>query len=824
MRAKNLVVPSMTSRAKDRKIITHRSFVEHLKSSISRRSSRAKAKAAKELFRVRVSPRVFTLCWLGIILAHGLCAAYFIAASYLYTYIMPLSLSSNLRRYALRLPVSSYTWVAYAHGAIAAPHVFLMLRMPVYSAYYRRLVFESNTASRISSTKVSSKLRSRFLYTSKYFGGLNQKVFYWRKWLFGHTGLFGLGGPHFRTIFLCQEAVEIVLQTTQAYRMSCWLPRMWLNRLYVTLLICNCWSTTLIQRFTENNPPLERLLVFSAGLLMDLVAMIGVPVFLALPYFSMYAPERSSFAAHYWYDDEWLINMVNECQVIMVTSNRYLTSSVLWKDSETMLPHIRRALQIHRRTLFLTRSMSAAKMNINREGTITITPANPTAAVIFAHGLGDTAHGWSDAMAMLSKDLPHVKFILPTASSKPVTLNMGMRMPSWYDIKSLTKTENDENEGVEESRELLTGLIEKEGGAMSYYTGYQMKKALAGVLILSGYIPKLQSFAVTPETVTVPALICHGDSDPVVRFQWGSMSKDKLEASGVKLDFRVYNGMEHSMCMEELDDIKVWLQTIIPKHERETEHRPRQHGYHHANDPDGRGTSLRRLHGSLSVCVCAHLMELISNMLWSQVVFAHGFGDTAQGWTDTMASLSKELPHVKFVLPTANAIPITATGGRRMPSWVRDVLASYDISEFGKINDENKGIDDARDRLTALIDDEGGAMSYYTGYHLKQALAGVLILSGFIPKIATFAAAPEAITTPALICHGDADARIPLARVLAAKETLEAAGVGVDLRVYNGLTHSVSMEELNDVTRWLQRMLPASSSDTCQVELHKRTP
>uniref|UniRef100_K3WDW2 palmitoyl-protein hydrolase n=1 Tax=Globisporangium ultimum (strain ATCC 200006 / CBS 805.95 / DAOM BR144) TaxID=431595 RepID=K3WDW2_GLOUD len=246
-----------------------------------------------------------------------------------------------------------------------------------------------------------------------------------------------------------------------------------------------------------------------------------------------------------------------------------------------MLAHIRPQFHRRHRVLFLTRSMSAAKMNINREGTITLTPPNPTAAVIFAHGLGDTAHGWSDAMAMLSKDLPHVKFILPTASSKPVTLNMGMRMPSWYDIKSLTKTENDENEGVEESRELLTGLIEKEvetgiphnrivlggfsqGGAMSYYTGYQMKKALAGVLILSGYIPKLQSFAVTPEAVNVPALICHGDSDPVVRFQWGSMSKDKLEASGVKLDFRVYNGMEHSMCMEELDDIKAWLQTIIP--------------------------------------------------------------------------------------------------------------------------------------------------------------------------------------------------------------------------------------------------------------------
>lgn len=104
-------------------------------------------------------------------------------------------------------------------------------------------------------------------------------------------------------------------------------------------------------------------------------------------------------------------------------------------------------------------STMSAKMTINREGTITLTPEKPTAAVVFMHGLGDSAHGWSDAMASLSKHLPHVKFVLPTgalllkrlgvaqkrrrqsdwqccfawrtASNKPVTLNMGMRMPSW---------------------------------------------------------------------------------------------------------------------------------------------------------------------------------------------------------------------------------------------------------------------------------------------------------------------------------------------------------------------------------------------------------
>jgi hypothetical protein len=37
--------------------------------------------------------------------------------------------------------------------------------------------------------------------------------------------------------------------------------------------------------------------------------------------------------------------------------------------------------------------------------------------VIFAHGLGDTAYGWADAMGSLSNDLSHVKFILPTGMS-----------------------------------------------------------------------------------------------------------------------------------------------------------------------------------------------------------------------------------------------------------------------------------------------------------------------------------------------------------------------------------------------------------------------
>ena len=50
------------------------------------------------------------------------------------------------------------------------------------------------------------------------------------------------------------------------------------------------------------------------------------------------------------------------------------------------------------------------------------------------HGLGDSADGWTDAAQMLAQSLKHVKFIIPTASPIPVTLNGGMRMNAWYDI------------------------------------------------------------------------------------------------------------------------------------------------------------------------------------------------------------------------------------------------------------------------------------------------------------------------------------------------------------------------------------------------------
>ena len=76
-----------------------------------------------------------------------------------------------------------------------------------------------------------------------------------------------------------------------------------------------------------------------------------------------------------------------------------------------------------------------------------------TATVIMLHGLGDTGDGWSAIADDMASALPHVKWIFPHAPARPITINMGMRMPGWFDISSLDDIDQREDAaGLHESR------------------------------------------------------------------------------------------------------------------------------------------------------------------------------------------------------------------------------------------------------------------------------------------------------------------------------------------------------------------------------------
>ena len=85
--------------------------------------------------------------------------------------------------------------------------------------------------------------------------------------------------------------------------------------------------------------------------------------------------------------------------------------------------------------LYTRRTSSVTAVNMAALKSLVV-PAKTahSATVIFSHGLGDSGAGWSFLAEQLGSSFPYVKWIFPNAPMVPITINMGMKMPGWYDL------------------------------------------------------------------------------------------------------------------------------------------------------------------------------------------------------------------------------------------------------------------------------------------------------------------------------------------------------------------------------------------------------
>ncbi|XP_061454812.1 acyl-protein thioesterase 1 [Rhineura floridana] len=207
-----------------------------------------------------------------------------------------------------------------------------------------------------------------------------------------------------------------------------------------------------------------------------------------------------------------------------------------------------------------------------------------TATVIFLHGLGDTGHGWAEAFAGIKS--PHIKYICPHAPVMPVSLNMNMAMPSWFDIIGLAPDSQEDEAGIKQASENVKTLIEQEvrngipssriilggfsqGGALSLYTALTTHQKLGGVVALSCWLPLRTSFpqgAINCVNKDIPILQCHGDHDPLVPLMFGSVTSETLKTmlNPGNINFKTYSGMMHSSCIEEMRDVKQFIDKHLP--------------------------------------------------------------------------------------------------------------------------------------------------------------------------------------------------------------------------------------------------------------------
>lgn len=200
------------------------------------------------------------------------------------------------------------------------------------------------------------------------------------------------------------------------------------------------------------------------------------------------------------------------------------------------------------------------------------------AAVIWLHGLGADGHDFETIVAqMLLPPEVRIRFVFPNAPVRPVTINNGVRMRSWYDIAmsedGFTTDEAELRESSAYLESLVKDLLEadtpperlflagfSQGGAVALHTALRTRYLLSGVIALSTYLPledKIES-EMNRQQASTDVFMAHGQGDPVININWGRRSKDMLESLGLNVEWYEYQ-MEHAVCMEEIIDLATWL-------------------------------------------------------------------------------------------------------------------------------------------------------------------------------------------------------------------------------------------------------------------------
>ena len=212
------------------------------------------------------------------------------------------------------------------------------------------------------------------------------------------------------------------------------------------------------------------------------------------------------------------------------------------------------------------------------------TAPNPSAAVIWLHGLGADGNDFVPIVRELdlSGSQP-IRFIFPTAPTMPVTINGGYMMRAWYDIFAPDLVRREDEPGLRASQAMVEALIAKEkargipaeriviagfsqGCAMTLQTGLRHPEKLAGLMCLSGYLPLAGTIAAESDSANraTPVFMAHGRQDPVVVIQRGEETRDLLTSLGHQIEWHEYQ-MQHSVCLEEIEDIGQWLARVLPK-------------------------------------------------------------------------------------------------------------------------------------------------------------------------------------------------------------------------------------------------------------------
>ncbi|CAM9633811.1 unnamed protein product [Chrysoparadoxa australica] len=195
------------------------------------------------------------------------------------------------------------------------------------------------------------------------------------------------------------------------------------------------------------------------------------------------------------------------------------------------------------------------------------------------------------------------------------------------------------------------------------------------------------------------------------------------------------------------------------------------------------------------------------------VIWLHGLGDTANGWAGAMPQF--KVPQTKFILPTAESIPVTMNGGFRMPAF-------FDLKSLDpNVPEDAAGIQKTSKRIVKMIETEtaegkavviggfsqGGAIALHVAMRTATPLAGCVAASTWMPLRGDY---PEALTAmgkrvPVQMCHGERDEVVLFPIGNLTRQVLSEYGIDVAFEAYAGMGHSACEPEMETIGAFLRK-------------------
>jgi phospholipase/carboxylesterase len=211
----------------------------------------------------------------------------------------------------------------------------------------------------------------------------------------------------------------------------------------------------------------------------------------------------------------------------------------------------------------------------------------------------------------------------------------------------------------------------------------------------------------------------------------------------------------------------------------------------------------------------------------ASIVVLHGLGADGTDFLSFADELKLDaVGPVRWVFPRAPLRPVTINGGSRMRAWY-DIYGGIGSRDPLGVREDEAGLRESFAAVHALLEREvargvpaartvlagfsqGSAITLGAGLRFGQRLAGLVGMSGYVPLASHTATERHAANaeTPVFLGHGSRDGIVLPERGRAGRDLLASLGQPLQWHEYP-MEHSVCIEEVRDLERWLLQVLAA---------------